>query len=115
VSLLDPNVSLPLIDPNIHDHFYDQVCGDCGKRRGGHFMGMCQPRGPIAFVPTTTYKTHGGTLYVLSVPSSDNVIRKVVSEAKMKASSRWNDTCARCGKGTYTGFSSVEHDGPCPT
>jgi hypothetical protein len=27
--------------------------------------------------------------------------------------SRWNGTCPKCGKGTYTGFSSVDHDGPC--
>ena len=25
----------------------------------------------------------------------------------------WNGRCHRCGKGTYTGFASVEHDGVC--
>lgn len=28
-------------------------------------------------------------------------------------SSRWNGTCPRCGRGTYTGAWDVEHDGPC--
>lgn len=33
--------------------------------------------------------------------------------AEEPKSDRWNGKCFRCGKGTYTGFSSVEHDGPC--
>ncbi len=36
--------------------------------------------------------------------------KDVANEPK---SDRWNGKCSRCGKGTYTGFTSIEHDGPC--
>jgi hypothetical protein len=39
-----------------------------------------------------------------------------VTRLKQKAaapSGRWNGKCGKCGRGTYTGFTSFEHDGPC--
>lgn len=36
-----------------------------------------------------------------------------LAKASNAAPGRWNGKCQRCGKGTYTGFSSVEHDGDC--
>lgn len=43
------------------------------------------------------------------------VVRLGTETAGPKAESPWNGRCPRCGKGTYTGFSSVEHEGGgCP-
>lgn len=46
----------------------------------------------------------------LTTTGSNNKYRVTKLKA---AKGRWNDTCKRCGKGTFVLFSSVEHDGPC--
>lgn len=61
-----------------------------------------------------------------STPASENALFSLDNPARLRvvpwdarpaaakvACDRWNGTCARCGRGTYTGFTSTEHDGPC--
>ena len=34
-----------------------------------------------------------------------------ITRSSKKPDKRWNGTCPRCKRGTYTGFSTVEHEG----
>lgn len=53
-------------------------------------------------------------LFSLDNPARLRVVPWDARPAAVKADpSKWNGTCARCGRGTYTGFTSTEHDGPC--
>lgn len=46
------------------------------------------------------------------VPGDQTMFRVVRgSRATATSNGRWNGTCPSCGKGTYTGFASVEHEG----
>lgn len=42
-------------------------------------------------------------------PTRFRVVRG--AQATATSTGRWNGTCAVCGRGTYTGFLSVEHEG----
>ena len=53
------------------------------------------------------------TLFSLDNPARLRVVPWDSKPAVKVACDRWNGTCAACGKGTYTGFTSTEHDGPC--
>lgn len=65
---------------------------------------------------------HGGAIHWLLKGDTSRwrVVRakrgwRGAATAGPKADSPWNGTCPRCGKGTYTGFAAVEHEGGgCP-
>ena len=80
-----------------------------------------QPRPPAwACIPDATWdqmdfciREEDPNIGGLAVPASEFVFNLMNARtvAAPVAASAWNGRCSRCGKGTYLGFSSLEHEG----
>ncbi len=71
--------------------------------------------GPIRWkidqITSTTIEADGGVIAWMNQKTLFRVIRSSNASAPKMMDTRWNGTCVICKRGTYTGFTSVEHEG----